>query len=779
MPPKLPGSPSTAGPSDVKRQMTSEDEDAGPDLSLTITVADEDSDTPLRHLPAPISDDSSLRPVEIRPIPVTNNGVTLTKEQWKAGTPWPMGGKRAYFCESARFHRPQTTQPANLQDLVRQHEATKNSRLSGVTFLNPYDSKLSWVAGLVGFDNTHQLNTWLDRDDKNPGVVIRNRSVAPIQELDAITHEQADKNLSYIAALYRILTSFPQRFLEDAEDHNRKIWGFTHNNWQAALPSERTNLNAVWYGTLNEQSSLGLADMNSLTTEAQNAVTDMDFAQSHEGCGMDASESELVTLATADEIISRCPQLARKFGITPGQGLQDVQLALGSTVTEYIVKVLSKLSSSPDICDHIFERTDSRPIPMTSRQKSLVISSLLRSANVRENTTSTLTSIRAPDNITSVANAAFWDTITQTNHEMLARVEDAGAGEDITGPEESEADDEAQGDDHDMDQVRQSVQLINTLFPEQEDLEFICQQIGIQDWRNLRMSCMEPDAPAAKPRQIVGAWWIYQRLTSPLRAAILADECGIGKTLQIGLALAIGCFKTGQSIVEGTRNVAPGERHFKPSVIFCPGVVVPQTFRELRKWFGPFFKIKVAYGNHINRPDPVMSPFILKNAGEVKAWVDECEREQENPRTMRKILLTSYTTAVFRMVYRDKSKLINREDLPQLVDEEENWAEANASGCNTSSADPNTSSTDPTTHEAVTGQDRKDIVQHETVRLSIPNAQFNFMICDEGHLVKNPNSVTHKLIKALHHEALLIVSATPILNHIKEMKLKRHVSYHR
>ncbi|RTE76983.1 hypothetical protein BHE90_008561 [Fusarium euwallaceae] len=810
MPPKRPGSPSTAGPSDVKRQMTSEDADT--DLPLAITIAEEDFDTPLRHLPALISDGSSLRPVEIRPIPVTNNRATLTKEQWKAGTPWPKGSKRGYFCESARFNRPQITQLVNLQDLVRQHEAKKNNRLSGVTFLNPYDSKLLWVAGLVGFDNTHQLNTWLDRDvarngqksptlpaivkeishipishpylraelDKNPGVVIRNRGVAPVQELDTITHEQADKNLSYIAALYRILTSFPQRFPKDPEDHDHKIWGFTHNNWQAALcvlrafkkwrgsdmksdqrPSERTNLNAVWYGTPNEQNSLGLADMNSLTTEARNALDDVEFADSHEGCGIDASESELVTLATADDIISGCPKLARKYGITPGQGLQDLQLALGSTMNECIVKVLFKLSPSPDISDHIFKRTSSRPIPMISAQKFQVIRRLLRAANVQGNTTSTLTSIWASDNITSVAHAAVQNSITQTNHEMSARAEGdgAGEGEDVTGPEESDADD-AEGDGE-MDHVRQSVQLINTLSLEQENLEFICQQIGIPDWRNLRMSCMEPDAPAAKPCQIVGAWWIYQRLTSPLRAAILADECGIGKTLQIGLALAIDCFRTAQAIVDGTRNIAPGERNFKPSVIFCPGVVVPQTFRELRKWFGPFFDIRVAYGNHMNKPDPAMNPFILNNAEEVKAWVDECEREQENPRTMRKLLLTSYPTAVFRMVYRDKSKLINRKDLPQLVDEEENRAEGNMS-----SHDP--SWTDPTIHEALPHQNCQEKVQHDPVRLSIPNAQFNFIICDEGHLVKNPNSLTHKLIKTLHHDALLIVSATPILNHVKD-----------
>jgi hypothetical protein len=90
--------------------------------------------------------------------------------------------------------------------------------------------------------------------------------------------------------------------------------------------------------------------------------------------------------------------------------------------------------------------------------------------------------------------------MTQVNHEMRARAEDAGAGEGEEVPESEESD----ADDDEMDQVRQSIQLINTLSPEQENLDFICQQIGIPDWRNLRMSCMVPDAPAAKPRQIVG-----------------------------------------------------------------------------------------------------------------------------------------------------------------------------------------------------------------------------------------------------------------------------------
>lgn len=52
--------------------------------------------------------------------------------------------------------------------------------------------------------------------------------------------------------------------------------------------------------------------------------------------------------------------------------------------------------------------------------------------------------------------------------------------------------------------------------------------------------------------------------------------------------------------------------------------------------------------------------------------------------------------------------------------------------------------------------------------LKIVNAQFNWVICDEGHTTRNPRSGTHSLVRMLHKEATLIVSATPLLNHQRD-----------
>lgn len=358
MPPNVPEPSSAVGSASPSRQIKVEDVD--PELPLVIAIAAQDSQAPLRHLPSPIYNGSNIRPVQARPIPVINNNmITLTKEQWRAGTPWPEGSKRGFFQVSVRFRRPEVSQLINLDHYLQKHEAKVQSRLAGVTFLNPGELESNWVAGLVGLttrisstlgstemvsDLVHKfrglvlilvvvarvaydffrlsngqklprlptmvkqisLARTYHRDlraelNANPGVVIRDRRVVPVEQLGTITHHGVDPMLSYIAVLYRLLTSFPQRFPQE-DDQSPKIWGFTHNNWQAALfvfrafkkrrvtnmksdnsPGERDSLDAIWYGTVAEQRSLRLASTRSPTAEAGSAMRDTSIAHSHQG----------------------------------------------------------------------------------------------------------------------------------------------------------------------------------------------------------------------------------------------------------------------------------------------------------------------------------------------------------------------------------------------------------------------------------------------------------------------------------------------------------------
>ncbi|KAF4996847.1 hypothetical protein FDECE_12283 [Fusarium decemcellulare] len=494
----------------------------------------------------------------------------------------------------------------------------------------------------------------------------------------------------------------------------------------------------------------------------------MDFENNHQGCDMGASKTELTDLVTTEDIRKQYPDLAEKLEIDPGKSSKDSQLLLGAKVADQIVQALSKINSRSDISIGISKRTGTNLSAMSPAEKSVLVKALLKHANVEydsfldPNENSLAPEDAANDHSLSAVKAGHLQVIAQGEcHEVLRTYQ----GEEIKAEPDSDDEDntmmggrEVDGDagaddDCDMTGFNQARQLMDALSADETDLEDICGKIGIGDWKDLRVPGMVATAPPAKPHQVIGAWWIYQHLKSPLRAAILGDECGIGKTLQIGMALAIHCSLERKAHEEGTRKVIAGQRHFKPSIIFCPAAVVCQIFKEFSKWFGRFFKIRVAYGIKSTSPDPSMTPFILASYGGIQGWIDQCAAKHEEPETLCHILLVPYTTAVRRMVTRKKPQVVDQSDLPQVVQEEED------------DIDPEPSSSRKYKKRGPKGGK----VLNKGVYLNISNAQFNWVICDEGHLIKNPNSVSHKLVKMLPREALLIVSATPLLNHLNDI----------
>ncbi|RSL68925.1 hypothetical protein CEP54_002569 [Fusarium duplospermum] len=121
---------------------------------------------------------------------------------------------------------------------------------------------------------------------------------------------------------------------------------------------------------------------------------------------------------------------------------------------------------------------------------------------------------------------------------------------------------------------------------------------------------MNSRAPPASPRQLMGSDWIERQLTSPIRAPILADECGIGKTLQI-------------------------EWHW--------------CCAELKKWFGGYYDIAVYCGSKIDPIDANVRDFIISDTTELQAWVDKQAASHGDPKTLQRILLPPYAAAIRRL----------------------------------------------------------------------------------------------------------------------------------
>ncbi|KAI8418823.1 hypothetical protein FOFC_01394 [Fusarium oxysporum] len=71
------------------------------------------------------------------------------------------------------------------------------------------------------------------------------------------------------------------------------------------------------------------------------------------------------------------------------------------------------------------------------------------------------------------------------------------------------------------------------------------------------------------PQSLSKANWISTTLESPLCAALLADECRTGKTVQLSLALATHYYHVKTEVNAGIFQLRDKNWRFKPSIILC------------------------------------------------------------------------------------------------------------------------------------------------------------------------------------------------------------------
>lgn len=64
---------------------------------------------------------------------------------------------------------------------------------------------------------------------------------------------------------------------------------------------------------------------------------------------------------------------------------------------------------------------------------------------------------------------------------------------------------------------------------------------------------------------------------------------------------------------------------------------------------------------------------------------------------------------------------------------------------------------------------RNDKDLKEELKFWIKGQSYNWVICDDVYAIRGPRTRTHQLITQVEHEATLVASATPLLNHQKDM----------
>ncbi|KAF5630714.1 hypothetical protein F25303_9849 [Fusarium sp. NRRL 25303] len=269
-------------------------------------------------------------------------------------------------------------------------------------------------------------------------------------------------------------------------------------------------------------------------------------------------------------------------------------------------------------------------------------------------------------------------------------------------------------------------QLLKSMEPIQQDLEEICRMLGVEtNGINWRDGIHIPGVMAhgfARPHQIAGANWISTTLESPLRAALLADECGIGKTVQIGISLAIHYYRMKAEVEAGTFKPRDEKRLFKPSVVFCKPDLAYQTFREWSHWFPDFFDIQICHGKPADADDEFLESHIMDEDDGLQTWVDENAASHQSIETLRKIATIPYHTAVRRMTLPDRSQDANQgtAELPRGLKRK-----------------------------------RNNKGQKEELKFKVNGQGYNWIICDDLYPIRGPRTKTHQLITKLEHEATL------------------------
>ncbi|KAF5229897.1 hypothetical protein FANTH_14047 [Fusarium anthophilum] len=298
------------------------------------------------------------------------------------------------------------------------------------------------------------------------------------------------------------------------------------------------------------------------------------------------------------------------------------------------------------------------------------------------------------------------------------------------------------------------MQLLKPMEPEEQDMEEICEMMGVEtdgiNWsEGIHVPGVMGRGLKARAHQLAGANWISSALESPLRAALLADECGTGKTVQIGLALALHYYRVKAEVEAGTFRPRDENRRFKPSIILCPADLAYQTFNEWSRWFPNFFKIRICHRTTYLTRDHFTRMHIMPHKNGLQNWVNENAASHEDIETLRSIAIVPYHTAMRRMILRRRRNDDNAGDgEANGEDDDNNGDDRDADGDD---------SGDETGDQAEVGQGekRRKITAKEKIEFQITGQSYNWVICDDVYPIRGPRPLTHKLIHQLEHEATL------------------------
>ncbi|KAL7907902.1 P-loop containing nucleoside triphosphate hydrolase protein [Trichoderma velutinum] len=567
----------------------------------------------------------------------------------------------------------------------------------------------------------------------------------------------------------------PERFCQKSSENTEEyIWGFHHEDWQRAyalivfVKSRRIKTTEVpergpmqyigVRGKTDKSEIYSFASLDVLSTvdgldEDHYSGAAVELAREraildpqHDGEAMKnlaerGTNEQIARALDAIDSVRKKPQSLRESLIENDDG------ALEDIISEEIVNTLHAIAPGIDL-----SRALSSTVPKAKQRKEITckereaLASLFREA----------LRIYTPPSPTSNSSDG-------NRYQELQTITTAG---DVTGlADESGTISDEQHIDTEFESLRNMRALLGENVPENQDLEEICKLRGI-DIDTLAVNSHNPRVTAKAP-QIPDANKLAELLTSEMHAAMLLSECGTGKTFVTLLTLKFLLEERIKAFKKGALKVPQGDRIFKPSIIFVPSAALNQFFSEANSDWAGFFDIYSFYQTRANCNNPDRQNKTIDTLEQLQEHINVWAKNHEDPDTGRVILLTAYSTATRRLLGKRASVKLNREQM-DLLSSQGDIVDYDSQDDELAGVFEPDDECEVEDGAPPKGDNASAYIKRR--RKVLVNDMWNAVVCDECHQIKNSGTDANKLVRQLDRDALLLVSATPLPNHVRDIQ---------
>ncbi|KAL4981348.1 P-loop containing nucleoside triphosphate hydrolase protein [Aspergillus falconensis] len=243
-----------------------------------------------------------------------------------------------------------------------------------------------------------------------------------------------------------------------------------------------------------------------------------------------------------------------------------------------------------------------------------------------------------------------------------------------------------------------------------------------------------------KPWQVTGVSWMLKQEAGPVKGGILADGCGLGKTLQ---ALTL--------IASAAKQLGKDAQPYRPTLILCPAGLVDTWFLEISTRFGTLLPVRIFHRDREHTSDERRKELVINTVDELNRFCSQLKADDLD--TAKTIILSSYSTW---------SKRTTRELVSDKGDK----------GAAARKVDKRLAGREILENLQEEGDDDTDSEKAKSRRAkfeSLVRGLFARVICDEGHALKTIATRFHQSVADLGADHLWILSATPMFNRAQDM----------